>query len=58
MRKTAFEYLEGVYTTIVLKDVAQRYQLIDPMRLENVTKFLLIISEIRYRSKDRRYAYF
>ncbi len=39
-KKQLFEYLEGVYTTIVLKDVAQRYQLIDPMRLESVTKFL------------------
>lgn len=39
-KKQLYEYLEGVYNTIVVKDVAQRYRLIDPMRLESVTRFL------------------
>lgn len=35
-----FEYLEAIYTTIVEKDITQRYQINDKRSFGNITKFL------------------
>ncbi len=34
------DYLEGIYSTILLKDIAQRRQITDPMILDSVAKFI------------------
>ena len=35
-----YEYLEAVYTTIVKKDITQRYKIIEKRAFENITKYL------------------
>jgi predicted AAA+ superfamily ATPase len=35
-----YEYLNAIYTTIIEKDITQRYQIRDKRAFENVTKFL------------------
>lgn len=38
--KAAQDYLKGIYSTILLKDVVQRYKINDVMMLESVTSFV------------------
>ncbi len=38
--KAAQDYLRGIYSTILLKDVVQRYKINDVMMLESVTSFV------------------
>lgn len=39
-KKQIYDYLNGIYSTVILKDVASRYKINDVMMLESVTKFL------------------
>ena len=39
-RKVITEYLQGVYSTVILKDVVARYNINDVLMLEDVTRFL------------------
>ncbi len=38
--KTTQDYLRGIYSTILLKDIVQRYKITDVMMLESVTSFV------------------
>lgn len=42
------DYLDAIYNTIIVKDIAQRHKISDIMMLESVTRFILIILEINY----------
>jgi predicted AAA+ superfamily ATPase len=39
-RKEIDEYLRGIYSTVVLKDIISRYHFPDPMQLESVLRFI------------------
>lgn len=39
-RKVIVEYLQGLYNTVILKDVIARYKITDVMMLEDLAKFL------------------
>ncbi len=39
-KKQIYDYLNGIYSTVILKDVASRYRITDIMMLESVTKFI------------------
>lgn len=39
-KKQIYDYLNGIYSTVILKDVASRYRITDMMMLESVTKFI------------------
>jgi predicted AAA+ superfamily ATPase len=40
-KKEINEYLQGIYSTVVLKDVVDRYHISDVMMLESVLSFVL-----------------
>jgi uncharacterized protein len=39
-KKQIYDYLRGIYSTIILKDVASRYRINDVMMLESLARFL------------------
>ena len=38
--KEVRDYLDGIYNTIIVKDIAQRHKITDTMMLESVTRFI------------------
>lgn len=39
-KKALYDYLRGIYSTIVLKDIIDRHKVVDPMMLESVLRFV------------------
>ena len=45
------DYLDGIYNTIIVKDIAQRHKITDTMMLESVTRYFFDNMKTNYPQK-------